>query len=321
MPYNSQVTRADIQTLIPEDVSREIIESVPQYSVVQQIGNRAPDMPRAVRRMPVLDLLPQAYFVSGDTGFKQTTKMRWGEKFMYVEEIAAIVPIPENVLADSDYDIWGAIKPRLVEAFGVLFDAAVLYGTNKPATWPNGLVPDAVSAGNAVTLSTEVAAGRDIYDAVLGDGGLYSKIENDGFAVTGNLAPMSMKGKLRGLRSGAAGTHGSPLFTQVVGETTTYQFDGVPIAFPRNGALDASQALLIAGDFSELVYAFRSDMTYKMITEGVITDASGTIIYNLPQQDMVALRAVMRLAWQIPNPSNRLNANNATRFPFGVLLP
>lgn len=56
-------------------------------------------------KMPVLDMLPLAYFVNGDTGQKQTTKMMWDKKFITAEEIAVIVPIPEAVLDDSDYDI------------------------------------------------------------------------------------------------------------------------------------------------------------------------------------------------------------------------
>ena len=58
-----------------------------------------------------------------------------------------------------------------------------------------------------------------------------------------------------------------------------------------------------------------------MLTEAVIQDGSGTIVYNLAQQDMVALRAVMRLGWQLPNPINRVNTNASTRYPFSVLAP
>jgi hypothetical protein len=36
---------------------------------------------------------------------------------------------------------------------------------------------------------------------------------------------------------------------------------------------------------------------------------------------MVALRAMVRLGWQVPNPINRLNTNAVTRYPFAVLVP
>ena len=48
-------------------------------------------------------------------------------------------------------------------------------------------------------------------------------------------------------------------------------------------------------------------------------NADGTIAYNLMQNDMVALRAVMRLGWEIPNPINALKTDKAERFPFAVL--
>jgi hypothetical protein len=58
-----------------------------------------------------------------------------------------------------------------------------------------------------------------------------------------------------------------------------------------------------------------------VFTEGVINDAAGNIIYNLMQQDLVALRVVFRLGFQIANPINRVNETAATRYPFAVLIP
>lgn len=37
------------------------------------------------------------------------------------------------------------------------------------------------------------------------------------------------------------------------------------------------------------------------------------------QNDMVALRAVMRLGWEIPNPINSLKTDKTKRCPFAVL--
>ena len=63
-----------------------------------------------------------SYFVDGDIGYKQTTAQAWENVKLYAEEIACIVPIPENVLDDSEYDIWANVLPRLSEAIGATFD-------------------------------------------------------------------------------------------------------------------------------------------------------------------------------------------------------
>jgi hypothetical protein len=66
----------------------------------------------------------------------------------------------------------------------------------------------------------------------------------------------------------------------------------------------------------------RTDITTKLLTEAVIQDpTTKEIVYNLAQQDMVALRVVFRAGWAMPNPINRVNSNALTRYPFAVLKP
>ena len=317
MPYNSLIDRTGAQALMPEDVSREIIQGVAEGSAVMQLARRLPDMSRKQRRLPVLASLVTAYFVSGDTGLKQTGEVDWSDKSIEAEELAVIVPIPEAVLDDADYDIWGEVKPRVMEAMGVAFDRAVLYGTNAPASWPSAIVTGAAAAGHTVDYSTQTTGGKDVYDVILGEGGLLTLVEQDGYMASGHVAAMSMKATLRGLRD----DNGQPIFLRNMQDGARYELDGEPVLFPRNGAVDPAQSLLVSGDWSQLVYAMRQDITYKVLDQAVIQDNTGAIVYNLAQQDMVALRAVMRLGWQLPNPINRLNSNAATRYPFAVLVP
>lgn len=309
MAFTSIIDRSDAGALIPEDVSQEIVQGVAEASAVMRLATRAPDMPRAQRRIPVLSVLPLAYFVSGDTGLKQTTEMAWGNKFLNAEEIACIVPIPESVIDDDDYDIWGEIRPRIVEAMGIVFDQAVLFGVNAPASWPTNVRAAAVAAGNSR------AIGADLYESVMGETGVVGLVEVDGFMVTGHIAAMSMRARLRGLRT----ADGVPIFHRVIQEATRYELDGEPVEFSRSGMFLTAATHMFSGDFRQLVYAMRQELTYKVLDQAVIQDAAGNIIFNLAQQDMVALRATMRLAWQVPNPINRLQPVEASRYPFAIL--
>jgi HK97 family phage major capsid protein len=313
--YNSVIDRTGAQSLMPEQYSREIVQGAIENSAVLRLARRLPNMQRSQTRMTVLSALPTAYFVSGDNGLKQTTEVSWADKYIYAEEIAVIVPIPESVLADSEYDIWGEVRPRLVEAIGKVIDAAVLFGTNAPTAWPDDLLTAATAASHTVDHSS---FSGDYFDEIMGASGVLSLVEADGFMVNGHVAGMSMKAALRGLRDGSTG---APIFMTSMQGSTQYALDGAPMFFPANGSFNESSALMFSGDWSQLVYSVRQDVTTKILTEAVIQDGSGNIVYNLAQQDMVALRMVMRLGWQLPNPINRLQPTEASRLPFAVLVP
>lgn len=303
------IDRTGTDTLIPEEKSNEIIQGVITQSTVLSKGRKLANMASRTYKMPVLDMLPLAYFVNGDAGQKKTTKMAWDKKFITAEEIAVIVPIPENVLSDSAYDIWGEVKPRITEAFGKVIDGAVLFNINKPSSWRNGVVATAEAAGSVVTMTD------DLYADIMAENGVIAKVEGSGYFVNGHVADISLRAKLRELRD----TTGNPIFKSDVQSGTNYTLDGSAMMFPNNGAFDKAQAMMISGDFSQLVYSIRQDITFKLFTEGVVQNTDGSIAYNLMQNDMVALRAVMRLGWEIPNPINSVEQDKTKRCPFAVL--
>ncbi len=305
------IDRSGAESLIPTQEANEIIQGTITQSAVLSRGRKLANMTSRQYKMPVLDMLPIGYFVNGDTGQKKTTKQAWDKKFITAEEIAVIVPIPEAVLDDAEYDIWAEVKPRVTEAFGKVIDGAILFDVDKPSTWRDGVVTTATKAQSVVTLG----ASDNLYDKIMAEEGVIAKVEDSGYFVNGHMADISMRAKLRGLKD----ADGNPIFKSDMQGATSYSLDGSPMNFPNNGAFDKSKALMISGDFSQLVYSIRQDITFKLFTEGVVQNTDGTIAYNLMQNDMVALRAVMRLGWEIPNPINALKTDKTKRCPFSIL--
>ena len=305
------IDRSGAESLIPTQEANEIIQGTITQSAVLSRGRKLANMTSRQYKMPVLDMLPIAYFVNGDTGQKKTTKQAWDKKFITAEEIAVIVPIPEAVLDDAEYDIWAEVKPRVTEAFGKVIDGAILFDVDKPSTWRDGVVTTATNAESVVTLGAK----DNLYDKIMAEDGVIAKVEDSGYFVNGHMADISMRAKLRGLKD----ADGNPIFKSDMQGATSYSLDGSPMNFPNNGSFDKSKALMISGDFSQLVYSIRQDITFKLFTEGVVQNTDGSIAYNLMQNDMVALRAVMRLGWEIPNPINALKTHKTKRCPFSIL--
>jgi HK97 family phage major capsid protein len=310
MAYDNIISRTDAAALIPEDVAATIMTGVVSQSAALASFRHVP-MSTAQQRMPVIAALPTAYFVNGDTGLKQTTEVNWTNKYLDVEEIAAIVPIPENVLDDTSFDVWGSIKPLLEEAIGRALDAAVFFGINKPASWPTAIVTAAVAAGNTVTEGTATQA----QGGILGDiSNAMATVEADGYDVNFAMAVRAYKGLLRQAR----GTTGERLMEVGPGGSSV---DGLNVQYPMRGLwpTGSGAARALFGDASQAIIGVRRDITYKVLDQAVIQDNTGAIIYNLAQQDMVALRVLARYAWQVPNPINYDQGTEANRYPFGVI--
>ena len=316
MAFNSLTDRDDAASLIPEDAASAIMLDLVDNFWLFDLARRLPNLSRAQRRIPVASALATAAFVNGDTGLKETTELSWEDKYIDAEEVAAIIPIPQAVLDDADYDIFGEARPALVEAFSKVITGAVLYGTNIPTSWTTnlgaaGLVAFATAAGSVESMTGPA----DFYEAVEGESaagsadGVLALLEADGFNASAHVGHQSVRTLMRNCRD----SNGNPIYR----EDTIIR--GVPVHYPLDGSIDPDEALLIAGQWSQLVFAIRQDITFTVHRDGVIQDAAGNIIYNLLQQDMAALRAVMRLGFALPNPINQMQETEASRSPFAVL--
>ena len=297
----NMITKSDASALIPEQVFEEIFKEAQKESKVLQLFRRLPNMTSDKMRIKVVDSLPVAYWVNetSNNGRKNTTKMAWDNVYLTAEELAVIIPVKDNVINDADVDIWAQVRPELVKAIAKKIDEAVLFGTNAPASFGNGIIPDIISKSKSVTETGKLYS--DINDVM-------TAVEESGYEVTGLLGGVGLKGKFRMMTD----TTGQPLNTTEIGDLNR--------AFVDNGAWDKTAATLVAGDFNQAVYSIRQDVTFDVFREGVIQNSDGSIAYNLMQEDMSAIRVVFRFGTAIPNPVTSLDGTE-NRYPFAALVP
>ena len=322
MSYSAAIDRTEVGPLIPEDAASEIITATTEKSFVLSTFDRVP-MSRKQRRLPILDRKPIAYFVNGDTGLKQTSDARWDNIYLNAEELAVLVPIPDNVFDDADYDLWTLLKPQITEAMGAKIDDAVLFGTGKPTLWPDGITVAALAAGNSVT-GAVASATHDIYDDL---NATLARVEEDGYEPDAWLLRTSMRGVLRNTRDGNRGfLYGAGGPANQGGQNARWAGEvwNIPAKVSKMGlsgfAPGAANALAFAFDTSMFKVAIRDDISMRVFDQGAITDAAGVVLLNLMQQDTKVLRVTFRLAWVAANPTTLMAPTRTASYPAAVLL-
>ena len=306
--YDAAITRdGSNDPLVPTPVAQEIIKEMPKSSVILNNSRRVL-MASKTLRQPVMSVLPSAYWVTGDTGLKQTGTADWANVTLTAEELAVLIPIPLAYLDDAQVPIWDEVAPLVVEAIGQKLDAAALFGTDAPASFPTSIYSGCLAAGNVVVKG---ASSTELSQNVAYMGQLLAE---DGFNVNGFAAAPGFSWQLVQLR----GDDG-PIYQPAMQDAVGSRLYGFPIQEVANGSWDASEALLIAGDWTKSIVGVRQDITFTRHTDGIVSDGNGAVVYNAMQQDSVIYRAVFRVGYAIANPETRTNTTDGTRYPFGVV--
>lgn len=323
----AEITRGDALALMAEERAPEIWKGAQQESAALQTFARV-NMGKREKVIPFVDVLPAApsggAFVSGDTGHKPTLEMSWAVKEMVAEEIAGIVPIPENVLEDSDYDLWAEVKPNIDTYVARAIDAAVFSGINAPASWPaGGLVQVATAAGNVLDLSTYLATGTqdDGVDLAGAFNELLGLVEDDGFDADRLYVKKNMKRRIRNLRD----LNGNPIFIAGLrGANEPPSLWDTDLAYVPTPAF-ASNVLSLAASSQHAILGLRTDMQWKVLDQATLTQSmtiNGTefraVAASLAEQDMLALRFKLRLGFTYMDPTTWEGGSGAS--PFAVMV-
>jgi len=304
------IDRTAAQALINVQNSNDIFEQAVNDSAALRTF-RTVQMTAKQHRMPVIDVLPTAGFVTGEgnTALKPQANVAWANKVLEAEEIATIVVIPENVFEDSSFNIWEAIRGRIAEAVGGILDGAVFFGTNKPASWPAGLVPASVTAGNVISATDNAGDLAADLDAAI------TLVELDGYDPNTVYSDRRLRGNLRTLRDSA----GMPIYNPSLRDGTVDTIYGLDIEWVRNGGwvpsggtnVAPTGARALVGDANMAILGLRQDMSMKILTEATVGGVS------LAETDQIGLRVKMRVAFQVADPTTTEGGTAA--FPFAVV--
>lgn len=307
----ADITRADALALLARQDINEIIK--PDSTTSAALASfRTVRMTAGTASMPVLASLPTAGWVSESStdasGVKPTTKVTWANKNLVAEEMAVIVPVHENLLADTKFDLWSEIRPLVQAEFGRLLDLAVFQGVNKPASWTDpALIPGAIAAGNAV------AEGEDGADLAESFNQAFGLVEDDEFDVNSAYTGRFLRADLRGLRD----LDNRPIYLDSLrADSNTASIYGQDLYYVGNRAWDRDQAIALVGDSSKVVLGIREDVQVKLLDQATLGTGANQI--NLAERDMVALRFKFRVGFAT---AFSTAAGESTDYPFAVITP
>ncbi|MDN5917372.1 MAG: phage major capsid protein [Pseudonocardia sp.] len=272
---------------VPGQIAEQIVGAVETESVAMTLGRRVPTSTKD-SKIPVLTAVPEANWLSSDTGRKPVTSATWENQSIIAEELATIVVIPDAVLEDSEWDLWAAVRPLVARSFARRIDRAVLFGEAAPASFGTGLVARAVAAGHVVAPTTDaavdlLAAAEEVAltehiatGAVVRPGWQFTAARQR----THDLVANPLDGALYPLTLAGMGIRTNPVFW------------------------DPSKATAIIAAWENVLVGVRKDITFEMFNTGVLQDEDGAIAVNLLQQDSTAMRCVMRVGHHLATPVN-----------------
>lgn len=308
MPY---VSREAVGALIQPDVLSGIFETKEAYSsIVMSLGTKM-DVGKKETIIPISGTEPVAEFVektgtqatptagkypavavkdAPDIGYKPVSNVTLGDKRLILEKIAVIIPLSDCTMEDmTDAATFEAyVRRKGEEAIGKRFDGAVVLGVNPPSTFGSGLIPSAVTAGNVVSVAKTATAAQKL--AALDDA--FGMVEDNGYEVDAVAAQTRFKSVFR-----KAMNNSNVLVTpDMVTGKPSYSYMGIPIT--KASILNGTSYLAVAGAWKTIRWGVRNEFEVTTTNTGIITNEDGSQ-YNLFQQDMTAIRIVLRIGYVV----------------------
>ena len=296
----AEFMKDELQGFVPSEQATEIIKKVARGSSVMRLS-KLENMTSETKKFPVMTSGAGAYWVGEGERIK-TSGATWIFPEVKAKKLAVIIPVTKEKLEDTTIDVFTELQDSIAEAFYQAFDKAAIFGQNSP--FATSILGGIDSVGAEVVDNSSVNLDLSASDVM-------AKVEDAGYEVDGWAASIGLKNRLRKLRDSS----GAPIYIDGTDQTELYN---QPIEFVRNGAWDKEKALAIAGEWKYSIVGVRDGISYEILKEATLQgtlDADGKPL-SLAEQDMVAIKATMRIGYLCVKPEAF-----AALIPAGVVEP
>lgn len=276
---------------LPAEISSEIWAKTMDESAVMKLARRI-ELPGNGVAVPIIATDPVAEWV-GETGAKPVSNSTFETKLITPYKLAVIETVSKEFMDDYEA-LYNELVRRLPGALAKKFDATVFgAAAGKP-----GDNFDVLGGSTAVDIQTDAWAGL-----VSADG----TIAAAGYELTGwALAPQG-KSLLLAARDGSE----RPLFVNNAAEGAVPMVLGEPVEIARAAyAAGNPNQVGFAGDWDTAVYGTVDGIEISVSDQATLTTGNTTL--NLWQNNMVAIRAEIRVGFRVQDANAFVKLTGAT---------
>lgn len=263
---------------IPKKYNELILKEVMNGSQVMKLA-KYEEMDEKEKEFEYFAEGPGGYWV-GEGEKIQTSKPQWLKAKMVAKKIGVIVPCSREHLHYKMSDFFEKMKPKIAEAFYLLFDEAAIMNMNNP--FPQSVEESALAAGNLIS-------GGITYNNILA---MEDALNDEDYDVNAFISTRKNRSTLRNVHKIENGVVVESLY-----DRKSNTIDGMPVADLKG----MERGNLYAGDFDYMYYGIPFGMSYKIDESAQLStlkNADGTPV-NLFEQELAALRVTMDVAFMI----------------------
>ena len=263
---------------IPKKYNELILKEVMNGSQVMKLA-KYEEMDEKEKEFEYFAKGPGGYWV-GEGEKIQTSKPQWLKAKMVAKKIGVIVPCSREHLHYKMSDFFEKMKPKIAEAFYLLFDEAAIMNMNNP--FPQSVEESALAAGNLIS-------GGITYNNMLA---MEDALSDEDYDVNAFISTRKNRSTLRNVHKIENGVVVESLY-----DRKSNTIDGMPVADLKG----MERGNLYAGDFVYMYYGIPFGMSYKIDESAQLStlkNADGTPV-NLFEQELAALRVTMDVAFMI----------------------